>query len=286
MKVQISDLPEKVYSRQNRTNLGKLVADMLADVWSSHFLARQFAKRDISAQYRQSYLGILWLFLTPIASALVWIFLNNSGTLSIADTGMPYPVYVFSGTLIWSILIDAINSPTQSTNSARDILSKVNFPKEALILSGVYKLIFNSLVKIFLLGIFLLFFDVGFHLSLLYFPLVFISVILVGTAVGLFLTPIGLLYTDVSRLITMGLTLIMYLTPVMYGIPDSGLMKIIMELNPLTPLVTTLREVAVGQDVQFLSYFLVLTGLGIVFLFISLIIYRLSIPVIVERLSA
>src|SRR5690606_24368914 len=134
------------------------------------FLARQLAERDIKAQYRQSYLGIIWAFITPLATAAVWIFLNLSGTVTITETGIPYPVYAFSGTLIWSIITEAVNSPTSSTNAARGIISKINFPKEALIISGIYKLLFNSLVKIILLVVFVFLFGIGFHWSLLLFP--------------------------------------------------------------------------------------------------------------------
>jgi lipopolysaccharide transport system permease protein len=116
--------------------------------------------------------------------------------------------------------------------------------------------------------------------------LVLLAAVMVGTAIGLFLTPIGLLYTDVSRLITMALSLVMYLTPVVYGIPQTGIMKTIMTWNPFTPLVTTIRAVVVGQEPVFLTYFLVLTVVSFFLLLISLVIYRVSIPVIIERLSA
>jgi lipopolysaccharide transport system permease protein len=286
MTKQIKDLPVKVYKRRKKANFFLLIKETLTDLYKSHFLALQFAKRDISSQYRQSYLGIIWLFLTPIASAGVWIFLNSSGTINVPDTGLPYPVYVFSGTLIWSILLEAINSPITSTNGSRNILSKINFPKEALILSGVYKLLFNSSVKILLLLVFVFVFDVRFHWSLLWFPLVLLASIMVGTAIGLLITPIGLLYTDVSRLITMLLSLVMYVTPVVYSMPQSGIMNTMMSYNPFTPLVTTIRAVVVGQPPEFLNYFLGLTGFGALLFIISLVIYRVSIPVIVERLSA
>ena len=279
-------LPIKIYRRQNKTNVIKLVREMLTDLFGSHFLALQLAKRDISSQYRQSYLGILWLFITPLASAAIWVFLNSSGTIAIADTGMPYPVYAFSGTIIWSIILEAINSPTQSTNAARSILSKINFPKEALIVSGVYKLLFNSSIKIALLVVFIFAFGVGFHWSLLLFPLVLLCAVMVGTAIGLFLTPIGMLYTDVSKLIAMILSLVMYITPVVYGIPKTGAMRAVMTYNPFTPLVTTIRAVAVGQEPPFLMYFLILTVASVLLLLLSLVVYRISIPVIVERLSA
>ena len=166
------------------------------------------------------------------------------------------------------------------------IISKINFPKEALVLSGIYKLLFNSSFKVLLLVVFIFAFGVGFHWSLLLLPLVLVMAVVFGTSLGLLITPIGLLYSDVSRLISMGLSLLMYVTPVVYGIPKTGVMKTIMTYNPFTPFILTIRDVAVGGYPEFLNYFIGLTGLGIVLFFIGLVIYRVSIPVIVERLSA
>ena len=175
------DLQVKIYQKQNSTRLTTLFGDTIKDFFGSHFLALQLAKRDISAQYRQSYLGILWLFITPLATAGVWIFLNASGTIALTDTGIPYPVYAFSGTLIWSIFIGVYQLLLRlATNAARGIISKINFPKEALILSGIYKLCFNSMVKIILLLLFVFAFGVGFHWSLLLFPLTLLVAIIVG----------------------------------------------------------------------------------------------------------
>ena len=194
------NLETKIYQKQNHTNVGKLFKDSFRDIIGSRFLAKQLAVRDIKAQYRQSYLGILWAFITPLTTAFVWIFLNATGTIQLTDTGIPYPVYAFSGTLLWSILKDAINSPTSSTNGAKGIMSKINFPKEALIISGVYKMLFNSSIKIILLIVFIFSFGIGYHNSLLLFPLAILGVILIGTTLGLFLTPIAMLYKDIGKI--------------------------------------------------------------------------------------
>ena len=149
-------LETKIYQKENNLHFARLLKDSLSDVYHSRFLARQLAIRDIKAQYRQSYLGIIWAFIGPLTTAFVWIFLNSTGTVKLTDTGMPYPVYAFTGTLLWSIIVDAINSPMASTNGARSILSKINFPKEALIISGIYKLLFNSSIKILLVFVFII----------------------------------------------------------------------------------------------------------------------------------
>lgn len=276
-------LEVRVYQKENNTSITKLFRDSLIDIWNSRFLSRQLAERDIKAQYRQSYLGIIWAFITPLATAAVWIFLNLSGTIRITDTGIPYPIYAFSGTLLWSILTEAINSPTQSTNAARSLLTKINFPKEALIISGIYKLLFNSSIKIILLVVFVFLFGLGFHWSLLLLPFAILGALMVGTTIGLFLTPIGMLYKDIGKITMMGFSFLMYITPVVYSVPEEGFMRTVMIINPFTPVIATSRDILSGTPPEFFAYYLILMLVSIPLFFIALISYRISIPIIVER---
>jgi len=276
-------LETRVYQKESNLSPGKLLKESLQDIYKSRFLARQLAERDIKAQYRQSYLGLIWAFITPLATAAVWVFLNMSGTIRVTDTGIPYPVFAFSGTLLWSIITEAINSPTTSTNAAKGLLSKINFPKEALIISGIYKLLFNSSVKIFLLIAFVFLFGIGFHWSLLLLPLVILSAVLFGVTIGLFLTPISMLYKDVGKIVSMGFSFLMYITPVVYAIPETGIMRAIMLVNPFTPVILTGRDLLVGSQPEYLTYYLIVMGGCIPLFFIALVMYRVSIPILVER---
>lgn len=279
-------LETRIYQKENTLDLFSQFKACFSDIRKSRFLAKQLAVRDIKAMYRQSFLGIAWMFITPLLTSLVWIVLNASGTVQLTDTGIPYPLYAFSGTLIWSIITEAINAPMQVTTSAKGILSKINFPKEGLLISGVYKLLFNSSIKILLLLLFVFVFGVGFHKSIILFPLTILGAILFGTTIGLFVTPIGLLYQDISKIISIALRFLMYATPVVYALPNEGMLRTIMELNPITPLVLTARDTIVGFSPQYLGYYMLIMGLCIPLLFLGLLFYRISIPVIVERLNA
>ena len=279
-------LEVKVYQKEHSVSIFKLLRASLKGIYNSRFLSKQLAIRDIKAQYRQSYLGIIWAFIAPLTTAFIWIILNKSGTVSLMDTGIPYPLYAFSGTLIWSILTESINAPLANTNAGKSILSKINFPKEALIISGIYKLLFNSSVKIVLLLFFIFFYGIGFNWSLLLFFPALLSVILFGTMIGLFLTPFGMLYRDVGRFVSMGLTYMMYVTPVVYSLPKAGILRTLMEINPCTPLLMATRAFVTGQLPEHLNYFIVLIVIAIPLLFLGLIFYRISIPIIVERSSA
>lgn len=273
----------RIYQRENKLSPGKLLKESLQDIYNSRFLARQLAERDIKAQYRQSYLGIIWAFITPLATASVWVFLNMSGTIGVTDTGIPYPLYAFSGTLLWSIITTAINTPTASTNSSKGLLSKINFPKEALIISGVYKLLFNSSIKILLLVAFVFIFGLGFHWSLLLLPFVILGAVFFGITIGLFLTPISMLYKDIGKIVSMGFSFLMYITPVVYSVPESGIMRTIMEINPFTPVILTGRDLLTGAQPEYLPYYLIVLAACIPLFFIALMMYRVSIPILVER---
>jgi lipopolysaccharide transport system permease protein len=276
----------QIYQKETNRNIPKLLGQSLRDLNASRFLAFQLAKRDITAQYRQSFLGVLWAFIPPIATAFVWMFLNSSGTVALDDSGIPYPVYVFSGTLLWSIITESISSPITNTNAAKSILTKINFPKEALITSGILKLLFNTVIKIVLLLVVVLVYGLSLSWSLLLFPFAILGGIIVGTTIGLLLTPIGMLYQDIGKLITFGMQFLMYVTPVVFVVPQSGFMKTLMELNPLTSIVVVGRNLAVGLPMEYLSHFLILLAVCIPLFFLALVFYRISIPIIVERLSA
>lgn len=276
-------LETKIYQKENSAHFIKHLKESLNDIYKSRFLAKQLTLRDIKAQYRRSYLGILWAFISPLTTAFVWIFLNATGTVKLSDTGVPYPVFVFSGTLLWSIIKEAINTPASSTAGSMNIITKINFPKEALVVSGVYKLLFNSSIKILMLIVFLFVFGVGFHYSLLLFPITVLVAVFVGITIGLYVTPLSLLYGDVNRLIGFLLGFLMYVTPVIYIIPKTGALKTLMELNPFTPIILTARDVLVGMSPLYLGYYFVVLGCCVPLFLIGLVLYRIAIPIIVER---
>jgi lipopolysaccharide transport system permease protein len=267
-------------------NPQKMLREMFRDLAASRELAWRLAVRDISAQYRQAFLGALWAFILPLANALVWIFLSSSGVVKVADTALSYPAYVFIGTMLWAIFMDALNAPLQQTNAAKGMLSKLNFPREALIVSGIYQTLFNAIIKIVILLGVLLFMGTNPGVSFLLFPLGILSMIMVGTALGLFITPVGALYSDIGRAVPLLLQFMMYLTPVVLPMPKEGWAATLFVLNPLTPLILTTRDWLTGQSPEYLGYFILVNVAGAVLLFGVWGVYRLAMPILIERMSA
>ncbi|MBM9538573.1 ABC transporter permease [Desulfobulbus alkaliphilus] len=265
---------------------GKMLRAMFKDLALSQDLAWRLAVRDISAQYRQTFLGLAWAFIMPVATTLTWIFLSGSGIISVGATALPYPVYVFTGTMLWSIFMDSLNAPLAMTNASRSMLAKVNFPREALIVAGIYKVLFNGGIKVGLLILALLVVGIYPSWSLLLFPLGLLSLILVGTAIGLFLTPVGTLYTDVGNVIGFAMQFLMYITPVVFPMPKEGWVEILFRLNPMTPLILTTRDWLTGYTPEYWISFILFNVFFLFFLLAVWMIYRVSMPIIIERMSS
>ncbi len=289
MKSNLSQekLPVKIYSYESQFNNPWLfIREMFVDLFKSRDLAWQLTVRDIKAQYRQSFLGILWAFIMPLATTITWIFLNKTGIVKLAPTGIPYPLYVFSGTLLWSIFMESLNSPLKLSNAAKKTLSKINFPREAIIISGIYQSMFNGIIKITLIITTFLIFGIYPGWNLLLFPFAFLSLVIAGTTIGLLITPIGLLYTDIGRAIPLAMQFVMYITPVVFPIPKDGWVNLLFTFNPLTQLIMVCRDWLSGTATLYLNGFLIVTAILIFVLFIAWAIYRLVMPIIIERMSA
>ena len=280
----MSKLPVKIYSAKKVAKLG--YGAWIKDFKASKGLAMQLTRRDIKAQYRQSLLGVFWAFFIPLFNSMTWIFLQMTGIIKLADTDIPYPLYVFIGTMLWQIFTESIVSPIQQVNASKAILSKINFPREAILLSGIYKVLFNAFIKILILVPVVFIFGVVPDWTVVLFPFAVLSMVLVGFTIGLWLTPLGTLYSDIGRVIPMVTQLLMYLSPVVFMIPTTGISAIIFKWNFITPLLMTARDFLTAGNLEWLNYFLIVNGITLVVLLFAWFVFKITMPVIIERMSA
>ncbi|NBR90364.1 MAG: ABC transporter permease [Rhodobacteraceae bacterium] len=194
--------------------------------------------------------------------------------------------FVFTGTLLWSILIDALNAPLLQVNANKALLAKINFPREALIVSGVYQTLFNAAIKLGILLLVLPFLGVHPGLGGLLIPLGLLSLVLTGTALGLLITPLGVLYGDIGRGIPLITQFLMFLSPVVFPLASTGWTATLMRLNPLTPLILNARAWFTGQPPELLGEWALALGGSALLLLLVWLVYRLAMPILIERMSA
>lgn len=264
----------------------RMLQGMLRDLLACRELAWRLALRDVRAQYRQAALGLLWALFLPLANTAVWLFLQGAGVIAVRTEGLSYPAFLLSGTILWAVFMDAFNAPLQQTHAARPILARINFPREALIVSGIFQTLFNAAIKLAVLIGALLLLGVTPSWQIVLLPVALLCLILAGTALGLLVTPVGMLYADVGKAVPILMQFLMFLTPVVYPAPASGWAATLFQINPLTPLIQTLRELLTGYSPEHLGAFLAVTCAMAVLLCAVWAAYRAAMPILIERMSA
>ncbi|MGK7933892.1 MAG: ABC transporter permease [Microcystaceae cyanobacterium] len=276
----------KITAKSRLRHPWQLWREMWQDLLASRELAWQLLVRDIKAQYRQSVLGIFWAFIPPIVTAVGFTLASNAKVLNVGTTEFPYPAYVMFSVSLWQTFIEALNAPIQGVITAKPMLAKINFPREAIILAKLGEVFFNFGIKLILIIGLFIFFKMPVTRSVFLAPLGLIQLVMLGTVIGLFLAPLGVLYQDVSRGLLMLTGVWLFLTPVVFPMPQQGLFAHLVGWNPVTPLLVTTRELATTGVLTQVPQFWLVSLLSLVGLFLTWVVYRLAMPILVERMSA
>jgi lipopolysaccharide transport system permease protein len=282
----MSDLPVRIYSPEPL--LGHpitLVRNILRDLMAGRELAWRLFVRDLSAQYRQTFLGYIWAFLPPLVAAMTFIFLNSQGIVKIDTGSVPYPAFAMMGTLLWQVFVDAMTSPPAALNGAKPMLAKINFPREAILMGGLYMVIFNFLIRLLLVAGVMLWWQVPVDSGILFFPVAMAALLVCGFCIGLALAPIAGLYGDVARAIPMLAGFWMLLTPVVYPARTEGLAGVLATWNPVSPIITTAREALTAEPFSLLVPFCIVSAAALVVTFLGLVAFRIAMPHLIARMG-
>jgi lipopolysaccharide transport system permease protein len=280
-------LAEVVYTPESSLRRpSKLFGEMWRDLLASRELAWRLMRRDITAQYRQSFFGILWAFLPPIVAAAGFTLAARSTVLNVGATDIPYPAYIVFSMALWQTFVEALNGPLQGVTNAKQMLSRINFPREAVVLAKLGEVFFNFGIKLLLIAAVFLWYEVTVSWKALLAPLALVSLVMLGTLFGLLLTPLGVLYQDVSKGLLLAAGLWFFLTPVIYPVPRGGTFGAVVRLNPVTPLLATTRELATTGEVSSLQAFIVVSAVTAAGMLVAWVLFRLAMPLVVERMGA
>jgi lipopolysaccharide transport system permease protein len=284
---QTKEIPLTVYTPESvMRSPGKLVRSMWRDLRASRELAWRLTVRDISAKYRQSAFGVLWAFLPPIAVAGLFVFLNRGGIFTISTTEIPYAAFALFGTVLWQTFTDALNTPIRVLAANKVMLSQINFPREALPLSAFGQVLFNFFIRLVILVAVFLIFSLEPTWGLLLFPLAVLMLMLLGFVIGMLLTPVGLLYTDITQGMIVITTVWLFVTPVLYPPPEEGILAVVTSINPVGPILVGARDLATLGIMPDAVPFAIVSGVSIIALFVMWVYYRISLPILIERMSA
>jgi len=257
-----------------------------SDIWTSrHVIARLFL-RDFVAQFRQKLLGYLWALLGPLLGIISFLFLYVAGVLQPGEGAMPYTLYVLLGSNIWSCLPGAMGTVSGGLQAQADLIMRTRVPKIALAVSSLANMCYSIMLSLITTLIVFIFCGLVPTWWFLLYPLLILPMILLGVAIGMVLAVLGTIAKDLTPMVSQGLTLLMYITPVIYlrSTIGSPIIQVLIDYNPITYLVDVPRALMVtGQAENVSIYLMVATG-AIVLAIIGIRAFYLLEDLVAERL--
>ncbi|MCP3933436.1 MAG: ABC transporter permease, partial [Bacteroidetes bacterium] len=195
-------------------------------------------------EFKRSNIGLLWLFILPVLSAIIWILLNGAGIIEPGSTGIPYPAYVLLSTSIWGFFAGIYKSTSNIYLTGGNIKIMTRFPFELLLAERLLVHLIRFIIPLSINIAVLLFFGIRFTWSALLFPLTLMPLLLLGLAIGLVVSIMRVLAIDISILVDYCIGFLMFLTPVVYA-PDIkvSLLAKATRFNPLTYMIGFSRDI-------------------------------------------
>lgn len=216
--------------------------------FASYFhLVVLLGRRDITAKYRQTVLGTVWIFGGPVVTAVLFAFVFGR-VADLPSGGFPYFVFSYAGLLGWNLFSSTLGNVASSINTNSSLVTKIYFPRLVLPLSAVASTLVNLAISFCIMLVFLLAFDIGFSTQLVLLPFWLLLAFLLAMGIGLVLTAFAVTYRDVNYVTPVFTSLLLYLSPVAYSVeavPEN--LQSLYLLNPLTTIIEGCRWSLLGS---------------------------------------
>jgi lipopolysaccharide transport system permease protein len=229
--------------------------DLLSDFWRARELIVTLAYRDIAVRYRHSFLGYLWAFILPVVTVGIFTFLTGRQVLPIGETPLPYPLFALCSLIVWQLFSNVLSACTQSLANAGSLVTRINFPKEALVFGAAGQPLVDFAIKLIPVVVLFLYFGVTPHPALIFMPLVLLPVVLLAIGLGFFLSIANLLTRDVANLVGMFATFGMFAAPVLYPPPVTSPFDLVNVLNPVSPLLIAMQDLLAYGELRHAALF-------------------------------
>jgi lipopolysaccharide transport system permease protein len=232
----------------------------LKELWEFRELFYFFTWRDIKVKYKQTALGVLWAILQPFLLMIVFTVFFAKG-LKVPSDDIPYPVFVYSGLLLWNIFSSGLANASNSMVTNANIIKKIYFPRLIIPMSAILVALFDFLMAcIIYIGLLLYNHQAVDPIIIVYLRLGIIIATLTTFGMGAWFAALNVKYRDFRYVIPFLIQVLLFLTPVIYpvSIIKYDWAQRILSLNPLTGAIELLRStithVPVNLQTVFISF--------------------------------
>lgn len=224
----------------------------LKEVWRYKDLIWLFTQRNFVVRYKQTILGPAWLFLNPLISSLLYAFVFG-GIAGIGTDGIPSILFYLAGNAIWTYFSTAVTGNAATFTGNAGVFGKVYFPRLTVPISNILSNAIQFGIQMLLVCGFLAYyvFTGAVHpvwWAWLLMPVILLHLGMMGMGFGIIISSLTTKYRDLSILVTFGVQLWMYVTPIVYPMSQlgNGMARTILLLNPATTPIEVFRYAVLG----------------------------------------
>lgn len=257
----------------------KLFDLRLRELWRYRDLVIMFVRRDFVANYKQTILGPLWFLVQPLLTTLIYILIFGR-IAGLSTDGLPMMVFYLSGITIWNYFAETLTKTATVFKDNAQMFGKVYFPR----ITMPFSIVISNIIRFFIqFGLFIiiwayhLFTEDSIHPNYLIIltPVLILIMGLLALGFGMIISALTTKYKDLIYLMTFGVQLLMFATPVIYPLSTIGeKYEWLILANPMTSIVETFRYAFLGTGTFEWIYLAYSFGFAIVILFFGTVIFN------------
>lgn len=238
---------EKIIGPKEKLSLG------LNELWQYRELFFFFTWRDIKVKYKQATLGFAWAILQPLFMMVIFTLFFGKA-LKVPSDDIPYPIFVYSGLLLWNVFSSGLSNAANSMVTNANIIKKIYFPRLIIPISSILVSLFDFLMALIVFIGMLIWFQTPIQpiKLLLFMPLGLIIATLTSFGVGTLLAALNIKYRDFQYVIPFMIQVLLFMTPVIYpvSILPALWMKYVMALNPMYGAIELFRSGIIDKAID------------------------------------
>ncbi|MFH0754301.1 MAG: ABC transporter permease [Candidatus Omnitrophota bacterium] len=276
-------MQHEYYSANRDIKLGiRVWPVMVRELWQARELMVRLFVRGLTARYKQALLGVAWAVIVPAVAVGTFVFLKRAGIVLVGGTDVPYPLFALLGVAVYQLLATGLSAACNALVEAGDMIAKVSFPREVLVVAAIAQALFEFGVKIVLIALVCVYYHVVPPAGALWSLLALVPLLALTLGLGLFLSLMNAVFRDTAQAVGVLLMFLMFLMPVLY--PMDGARELFFRMNPLTALIEAPRDLFIYGFLRHPLDFMVATVLSVLVLLAGWRFFHLVETKIPERL--
>lgn len=231
-----------------KKGIGKLE---LGELFRYRELFWVLAFREFQVRYKQTAIGVIWAIFRPFITMVVFTIIFSKA-LNINTYGIPYPIFSYSGLLLWTFFSTALTQASNSMISNSKLITKIYFPRIIIPVSAtIVSLIDYAIAFVVLFGM-IIYYKISITSTFLILPIALLITWLLAVGLGFWTSAVNVKYRDVQYALPFLIQILMYTTPVIYPVGLAGQYAWLLNLNPLSPLIDAHRTAIIGGGIEWI----------------------------------